>query len=144
MVVLLCSHLLEAGTLLYKHYDRSGNPPGEMKAGTCRRYFGPDIPVYVLTSGTTLSAAEALAYILQDYERATLVGQQTPGMANPSRTFSIGTKFELTVPFLLIQYGKSGGTFAGVGVSPDIVVPPESALEVVLSEIRSRFEPSVP
>jgi C-terminal processing protease CtpA/Prc len=144
MVVLLCSHFLEAGTLLYKYFDRSGNPPGEMKAGTCRRHFGPDIPVYVLTSGATLSAAEALAHILQDYERAILIGQQTPGMANPSRTFSIGMDFELTVPFLLLQYGKSGGTFARVGVSPDIVVPAESASDVVLSEIRTRFEPSVP
>ncbi len=139
MVVLLCSHLLEAGTLLYKYYDRSGGPPGEMKATPYRRHFGPDIPVFVLISRATLSAAEALAFILQDYGRAKVVGQRSPGMANPSRTFPIGEDFELTVPFLLLHYGKSGGTYAGVGVVPDMAVPADSALDTVLAEIRAKF-----
>jgi C-terminal processing protease CtpA/Prc len=144
MVVLLCSHLLEARKLLYEYYDRSGGPPGEMRAAPYRRQFGPAIPVFVLTSGATMSAAEALAYILQDYGRATLVGEQTAGMANPSRTFSIGEEFELTVPFLLLRYGRSGGTFAGLGVAPDIAAPADSALDVALVEIRTRLGPPGP
>lgn len=135
MVVLLCSHLLDAGTFLYDYRDRSDTPPGEMKAGYHGRTFGPEVPVYVLTSEATLSAAEALAYILQDYERARIVGQQTPGMANPSRTFSIGDDFTITIPFLLFGYGRRRETFAGVGIVPDRVVPPESALDVALAEI---------
>lgn len=140
MVVLLCSHLLEAGTFLYDYSDRSDKPPGEMKARSYGRTFSPEVPVYVLTSGATLSAAEALAYILQDYERAKIVGQQTPGMANPSRTFSLGNDFEMTIPFLLLRYGKSRGTFAGVGVAPDKAVPAESALDVAISEISARVQ----
>lgn len=142
MVVLLCSHLLEAGTFLYEYSDRSDNPPGEMKATSSGRTFGPEVPVYILTGGTTMSAAEALAYILHDYDRAAIVGQQTPGMANPSRTFAIGDDFEITIPFLLMRYGKSHGTFAGVGVVPDKSVPAESALEVALSEISARAKPA--
>jgi hypothetical protein len=140
MVVLLCSHLLEAGTFLYDYRDRSDNPPGEMTARYLGRTFGPEVSVYVLTSEATLSAAEALAYILQDYERARIVGQQTPGMANPSRTFSIGDDFTITIPFLLLGYGKSRGTFAGVGIVPDRVVPADSALDVALAEISARVQ----
>jgi hypothetical protein len=60
-------------------------------------------------------------------------------MANPSRTFSIGEEFELTVPFLLFRYGRNGGTFAGGGVAPDIAVPADSALDVALAEIGTRL-----
>jgi hypothetical protein len=81
MVVLLCSHLLEEGTLLYTYSDRSGDPPSEMRASAPQRHFGSATPVFVLTSAGTLSAAEALAYILQDYGRATLVGERTAGYA---------------------------------------------------------------
>jgi C-terminal processing protease CtpA/Prc len=142
MVVLLCSHLLEAGTLLYEFSDRSDNPPREMKAASYGRRFGPEVPVLVLTSEATLSAAEALAYILQDYDRALIVGEQTPGMANPSRKFSIGEDFEITVPFLLLRYGRSGGTFSGVGVAPDKVVPVESAFDVAMAEISAKLQPT--
>jgi hypothetical protein len=139
MVVLLCSHLLEANTLLYTFSDRSGGDPVEMRASAPQRHFDTAIPVFVLTGGTTLSAAEAFAYILQDYGRATLVGERTAGMANPSRTFSIGKGFELTVPFLLMRYGKSGGTYAGLGVEPDIEAPADSSMDVALREIWKRL-----
>jgi hypothetical protein len=56
-------------------------------------------------------------------------------MANPSRTYPVGTTFEVTVPFLITRYGTSGGTFAGVGVEPDISVPADDALDVALDEI---------
>jgi len=138
MVVLICSHLLEPDLLLYTFSDRSGRPPGEMRTSVPKRHFGKDLPVYVLTSGNTLSAAEALAFILQDFDRAAVIGQRTPGMANPSRTFRIGDRFDLTVPFLLMRYGKSGGTYAGIGVTPDREVPTESALDVALQELAIR------
>ena len=106
--------------------------PGEMRTTLPERHFRTDLSVYVLTSGNTLSAAEALTFILQDFDRAVVVGERTPGMANPSRTFGIGEHVELTVPFLLMRYGKSGGTYAGGGVTPDIEVPAHSALGVAL------------
>jgi C-terminal processing protease CtpA/Prc len=140
MVVLICSHLLDPNVLLCTFSDRSDRAPMEIKTSAHARHFGTTIPVFVLTSEHTLSAAEALAYILQDYGRAVVVGEQTAGMANPSRTYHIGERFELTVPFLLTRYGKSGRTFAGIGVEPDIEVSAESALEVALEEVRKLQE----
>ena len=136
MVALLCSHFLENETLLFTFSGRTGGAPVEVRASAPRRHFGLETPVFVLTSEATLSAAEAFAYILQDFGRASTVGERTAGMANPSRTFSIGEGFELTVPFLLMRYGKSGGTYAGSGVEPDIAVPADSALTVALEGIR--------
>jgi hypothetical protein len=135
MVVLLCNHLLEADLLLYTFAGRSDDAPTEVRSSTSAQHFGTAIPVYILTSGNTLSAAEAFTYILQDLDRVLVVGERTAGMANPSRTFTIAGRFDLTVPFLIIRYGKSGGTFAGVGVTPDIEVSAESALETAMERL---------
>jgi len=135
MVVLLCNQLLEENSLLYSVSGRSGDPR-EVRASAPERHFGSEVPVYILTSGSTLSAAEAFANILQDHGRATVVGERTAGMANPSRTFLIDDAYELTVPFLLMRYGRSGRTHAGVGIEPDIAVPAGSALEAALKEAK--------
>jgi len=135
MVVLILSHILEANSLLCTFSDRSGGEPVEIRTTATQRPFGTGIPVFVLTSGATMSAAEAFAFILQDVGRAAVVGERTPGMANPSRTYPVGVAFEVSVPFLLTRYGASGGTFAGVGVEPDIPVPADRALDTALDEI---------
>ena len=140
MVVLLCSHVLEANSLLCTFSGRSGGEPVEIRTTAPERHFGTRIPVFVLTSEATISAAEGLAFILQDLGRAAVVGERTPGMANPSRTYPVGVAFEVTVPFLLTRYGKSEGTFAGVGVKPDISVPADKALDVALDEISKMLE----
>lgn len=144
MVVLLCSQLLEANTLLCTFSDRSGGDPVEVRAREAERDFGPAIPVFVLTSEATLSAAEAFAYILQSYGRATVVGERTAGMANPSSTFLVGNGFVLTVPFLIGRYGESGGTFAGLGIEPDTTVPADSALDVAVEEIEKLLDAGRP
>ncbi len=140
MVVLLCSHILEANSLLCTFSGRSGGGPMEIRTAAPERHFGETIPVFVLTSGATISAAEAFAFILQDIGRASVIGERTPGMANPSRAYPVGAAFELTVPFLLTRYGESGGTFAGIGVKPDIEVPADKALDVALDEIGKALE----
>ncbi|UCH84666.1 MAG: S41 family peptidase [Candidatus Latescibacterota bacterium] len=137
MVVLLCNHLLETDQLLYTFAGRSDAAATEVRSSAGDQYFGTAMPVYILTSENTLSAAEAFTYILQDLDRATVVGERTAGMANPSRTFTIAGRFDLTVPFLIMRYGKSGGTFAGVGVTPDIEVSADSALDTVLEKLEA-------
>jgi|GEM_PF-116169 len=140
MVVLLCNHLLEPNSLLCTFSGRSGGFPPEIRTTSPGRHFGTDVPVLVLTGEATISAAEALTFILQDYGRAVVVGERTAGMANPSRTYSVEPVFEMTVPFVITRYGKSGGTFAGAGVQPDIEVPAARALDSALDEIGRLLE----
>jgi hypothetical protein len=43
-----------------------------------------EVPLYVLLSGQSASAAEAFAYSLQGMRRATIVGERSAGAANPA------------------------------------------------------------
>jgi hypothetical protein len=88
----------------------------------------PDVPLYVLISGNTASAAESAAYTLQAAKRAVIVGQQSLGAANPGGEFPVGEGFNIFIstgtPFNPI----TGANWEGVGVKPDIPVDAEQAL----------------
>jgi C-terminal processing protease CtpA/Prc len=90
----------------------------------------PDLPVYVLQSSRTASAAENVSYSLKALKRATIVGERSRGAANPVD--------ELNFPELSICVAVSisqvinpvtGTSWERVGVEPDVEVPAEKALQ---------------
>ena len=86
------------------------------------------VPLYVLTSARTGSAAEAIAFTLQSCGRATVVGDRSAGAANPGERF--GTEHGYSV---FVSTGASINpinhrNWEGTGVQPDTEVPAASAL----------------
>lgn len=89
----------------------------------------PDMPVHILTSSVTFSAAEWMAFSLQKLGRATIVGAQTAGGGHPVERIALCGNFFAQIPVGEIRAPK-GGEFEGVGVAPDMAVPSYKALEV--------------
>lgn len=87
-------------------------------------------PVFVLTSQRTFSAGEGFAFLLQERGRALVVGEQTPGAANPGRPYPVNALFEVTVPNGQVRSAVSGRNWEGVGVTPDVRVRAADALHV--------------
>ena len=77
---------------------------------------------------TAFSGGEELAYDLQVFGRATVVGQVTRGGANPIASYELGQGFRVTVPTGRVTNPVTGGNWEGVGVQPDLVVSPERTL----------------
>lgn len=88
-------------------------------------------PVYVLTSARSISAAEIAADALKTTGRATLVGEKTPGVLLSSKRFDIPADFHLLVP-IADYYSIESGRIEGVGVTPDISVDADQALDIAL------------
>lgn len=80
-----------------------------------------DIPMAVITNGSSASAAEIFAAALQDYEWAEIVGEQTygKGVVQDIIPFSDGSAMKLTSAKYFTPDGRS---IHGVGVTPDIFV----------------------
>lgn len=82
--------------------------------------FGPDKPVYVLTSRFTFSAGEELCYNLQTRGRATLVGETTGGGANPGGTHRLPGGLVIFVSNGRAINPVTGTNWEGVGVKPEV------------------------
>jgi carboxyl-terminal processing protease len=82
-------------------------------------------PIVVLVNSNTASASEFFASILQDYNRALLLGSTTLGKATMQTILSLDE--EKNTDFLKITINKfyrvTGKSHQYVGVIPDVVVP---------------------
>ncbi|GAA4844971.1 S41 family peptidase [Algivirga pacifica] len=67
-----------------------------------------DIPVAVLISGNSASAAEIVSGVIQDYDRGVLVGQRSfgKGLVQATRTLEYNSKLKVTVAKYYIPSGR--------------------------------------
>lgn len=88
-----------------------------------------EIPIYVLTSYKTFSAAEGLSYELQAFKRGTIVGETTRGGAHTVSYRALSSGFVVDLPFGRVTCPVTGGNWEKTGVKPDVAVAAEDALE---------------
>jgi carboxyl-terminal processing protease len=88
-------------------------------------------PVFVLTSARSISAAEIAVDALKSIGRATIIGEKTPGALLSSKLFDVPGGFHLRVP-IADYYSIKNGRIERVGVTPDMAVKAELALDVAL------------
>ncbi len=89
----------------------------------------PDIPVYVLTSDYTFSAAEEFTYNLKNMKRATIIGETTGGGAHPGGPSVISDGFIVNVPRGRAINPITKTNWEGVGIAPHISTSEEDALK---------------
>lgn len=90
------------------------------------------MPIFILTSSHTFSAAEDLSYGLQSAGRAVVVGETTGGGAHPLHPFPVGEGFVAGIPTGRSVNFATHTDWEGVGVVPNVPVPQEQALEKAL------------
>jgi hypothetical protein len=77
---------------------------------------------FILTSGGTASAAEAVALKMRQEHHATLIGEKTLGAGNAGTMRRVDAHFEVFVPVIRTVWD-------GIGVQPHVYAPSEVALE---------------
>lgn len=135
MVQWLSSHLIAGKVHLNSFYTRHSNIAQEF-------WSDPDIvnpqleqiPLFILVSSQTFSAAEEFAYNLKHLGRATIVGEQTKGGANPWRWFEIDHGFRLGVPLTKAINPVTKTNWEGKGVQPHIAVNAEGAFDLAYKQ----------
>lgn len=149
MIQLLTGYLLPEQEHLINWYVRAKN---ETVQSWSQAYVPgrrmPDVPVYILTSRRTFSAAEEFTFDMKNLERATVVGDTTGGGGNTVASHSFA--FEGFQVGMRASYGaatdpRSGEGWEGVGVRPHIAVDSELALETaqrqILSDLMAQADP---
>ena len=99
-----------------------------------------DKSVYVLTSSSTVSAAEQFCYDLKMLKRVTLVGETTRGSAHAGVFHRIDDHFGIGIPETKAINPFSKTDWEGVGVEPDVKVSAAQALETAEKLAESRLQ----
>ena len=115
---------------LFQIVPRSGEPASYATPAVAVPERNERRPVYVLTSSRTFSAGEGLAFLLQERERAEIIGERTAGAANPGRPHRIASTLEVTIPNGRVRSAVTGDNWEGQGVTPDVMVAAADALTV--------------
>lgn len=104
----------------------------------------PDVPLYVLTSRGTISAGEDFAFVMKNFDRATLVGETTTGAGRNNPSFRAPHGFSASISVSRVRDPRTGAEWEGTGVVPHIAVPPRTALTVAhaqaLAQLAERTE----
>lgn len=87
-----------------------------------------DVPMAVLTDGSTASAGELFTCALRDYEKAVVVGTKTYGKGCMQNIFSLPNGGALRITTQLYDPPISEN-YDGVGITPDVVVELDGSLK---------------
>ena len=131
MVDTLASYFFDKVTPTLASYSRSRNET--IQRSTLDNLPGkrrPSIPLYVLISRDTGSAAEDFAFLLQQAGRATLVGDRTAGAGNMNAVLGIGGGYSLSVSIGRTFNPKTNQGWEAIGVKPDVQASAPDALDV--------------
>ena len=138
MVAYVASYFFPAGekTLIMSRF-RGAEPRPSLTVEVPGKRM-QDVPLYILTSRKTFSAGEAFAYILQQFGRATVVGEKTPGGGRHNAYVDIGGGLQASISISDVVHPKTNSSWQGVGVIPDVAVLAEQALETAQRIARER------
>jgi Periplasmic protease len=138
--LLLAGFFGDKPVLLNRFYERQGDRTEDFT--TLANFTGarrPDVPLYVLVSGRTGSAAEEFAYDVKTQKRGLLIGETTGGAANPGGMFDAAGGFKVFVSTGAAVNPVTGTNWETVGVAPDVTVPAADALAWAHAEALKRI-----
>ncbi|WP_105166772.1 S41 family peptidase [Pseudoalteromonas sp. T1lg23B] len=131
MVQFISSYFLKPNTHLNSIYWRTTDSTLEFRTlESVNGSINLAIPIYLLTSSETFSAAEEFAYNLKHLERATLVGESTKGGANPWQYYELGNGFRAGIPIAKAINPITKTNWESVGVKPHIEALRDNAFSV--------------
>ncbi|CAM4236859.1 S41 family peptidase [Pseudoalteromonas byunsanensis] len=130
----LCSYFFADKLLLNSLYYREGDETQDFYVlSDVGGKKLTDIPLYILTSERTFSAAEEFSYNMRTRNRATLVGEYTGGAANPGDMFAINDVFSAFIATGTAINPVTKTNWETTGVEPHVKVDAEQALDKAVS-----------
>jgi len=135
----LSAYLFDKPTHLVTSFARGMDAP--MERWTVQTVPGkrmPKTPVYVLTSRSSISAAESFVFGLKNHNRITTVGERTAGGGHFGGFIPLTPGFTVFLPRGGTYYPRTNEGWEAEGLKPDVDVPYEKSLETALALARKR------
>jgi uncharacterized protein (TIGR02246 family) len=115
--------------VLLNRFHRPSGRTMQSVTGEVKGQRMPNVPLYVLVSPGTGSACESFAFSLQQHGRAKVVGATSGGGGYNNAMVPLGHGLVFSVSIGSVSHPKTGKSWQGVGVQPDIVTTADKALD---------------
>lgn len=142
MVRLVSTYLFDEPTHLVSTFIRGMEAPRERWTLDSVKGKRLSIPVYLLTSRSTLSAAESFAFGLKSNGRVTIVGERTKGGGHFGEWIDLPGGFTMFLPQGRTYDPRTNRGWEAEGIEPDVHVPAAEALDTALRLIDEEREES--
>ncbi|HVF38584.1 MAG TPA: S41 family peptidase [Gemmatimonadaceae bacterium] len=139
MIQHLSAYLFDKRTHLVSTFARGMDAP--MERWTSETVPGkrlPNVPVYILTSRNTISAAESFTFGLRVNGRATIVGERTAGGGHFGGFIPLPAGFTVFLPRGRTYDPRTSKGWEAEGIKPDVEVPYTEARQKALELIQSK------
>jgi carboxyl-terminal processing protease len=113
----IASQFLQEGVVVREDRQNEGDRVYDVRGGG--EVLDP--PLVVLVNGGTASASEIVAGALQDYDRASLIGERTFGKGSVQLIYELSDNSRLHVT-VAKWFTPNGNIIDGIGLTPDIEV----------------------
>jgi len=127
----------EVPLTLLETYFRAQNHTFQCQ--TTKTPFKYTKPVYALTSGFTGSCGEHFVFALKIHKKATLVGENTAGLAHPVALIGLDTGILFKVPIGRTYDPKTDEDWEGTGVTPNVGCSADIALAETQKNIYTKL-----
>jgi C-terminal processing protease CtpA/Prc len=136
LVRYMLSHFFSEKTLMWSIHTRGVEEIYENNSivGIGSPKFKSHYPLFVLVGPNTASAAEIFSYTLKHFNKATIVGEKTHGIAHPVEAFKINKYFIGRFSMRRITNPITNTDWEVVGVLPDIKSDLDKSLNVAHSK----------
>ena len=135
----LSAYFFEKPTHLVSTFMRGMDAPRERwTAETVPGKRLPKTPLYILTSRSTISAAESFAFGLRNHKRVTIVGEPTAGGGHFGGFIPLTPGFTMFLPRGRTFNPATNQGWEAEGLEPDVQVSYDKALETALGMARKR------
>ncbi len=136
LVRYMLSHFFEEKTILWRIHTRGYEDvyDHESMVGVGSQRFKSNYPVYILIGPESASAAEVFSYTLKHFNKATLIGQNSMGIANAVGAIKINEFFVGRFSTNRVIHPKTDTNWEHIGVIPHIVSSSDGSLNVAHKE----------
>lgn len=139
MVTSLASYFFDQNTVHLSTFEQRENGVLTQTQDWTSPYVpGPrfkNIPLYILTSSNSASAAEGFSYAMQSLTRATIVGEVTAGAAHARSAEIVNSDYILTLPSTRPVDPRTNDNWERKGVKPNIETSSDNAFYVAYAEV---------
>lgn len=138
MQLVLRSFLPAGAPVSLQRFDRKGVLAPEIVPEPAWARYSATLKVSVIIDRASASAAEALAYAIQDERRGTVIGVRSLGAAHEVRTsYPLPGGFQLFIPEWRFQGRNGGRDWEVSGVQPDLAAEGPDAILVAWRQVRT-------